>query len=59
MSSRGRKSIGMFVDKTKGGNPWLVRSAVYWLRADALEGSWQSWNLSRQGALDALTAAGY
>lgn len=37
----------------------LLLSAAYWLRADALNTSWQSWNLSRQGALDALTAAGY
>jgi hypothetical protein len=37
----------------------LLRDAAYWLRADALNSSWQSWNLSRQRALDVLTAAGF
>jgi hypothetical protein len=37
----------------------FLRRTASTLRADALKGSWQSWNLSRQNALDALNAAGY
>jgi hypothetical protein len=37
----------------------LLRRTAYVLRADAATTSWQSWNLSRQRALDALVAAGY
>lgn len=37
----------------------LLRAKAYELRHDSTGSSWQSWNLSRQGALDALTAAGY
>jgi hypothetical protein len=37
----------------------LLRAKAYELRHDPSSSAWQSWNLSRQGALDALTAAGF
>jgi hypothetical protein len=37
----------------------VLRAKAYELRHDPSGSSWQSWNLSRQSTLDALTAAGF